>query len=235
MAIVWCRAAAMLAAVAVFTAEAPVDAAEYHTLAAADGTRIDYAVVLPPGFDPAQSHPVLVALPPGGQDRDMVEAGLGFWQDEGPRRGYVVVSPAAPGGKLFFNDGAAYLAEFLEQLGERYDVAGGKFHLTGISNGGLSAFRAAIDRPELFHSLTVLPGFPPAPEDMARLDRLLGIHITMVVGARDRQWIDRMEAAADELARLGADVQYVMVPEAGHVIRSLAGTGSARLFNLIEK
>ena len=164
----------------------------------------------------------------------MVDAGLGFWQVEGPRRGYVVVSPAAPGGRLFFNEGAGYLSEFLDRLRDLYRVAGGKFHLTGISNGGLSAFRAAIDRPELGHSLTVLPGFPSDQADMAHLGRLVGIHITMLVGARDRRWIDRMEATADELARLGADVQYVIVPEAGHVIRSLAGAGSARLFNLIE-
>ncbi len=174
--------AVMLAAVvAIAAAASPVLAAEYRTVVAADGTRIEYAVVLPEGFDAARSYPVMVALPPGGQDRAMVEAGLGFWQDEGPRRGYVVVSPAAPGGRLFFQDGAEYLTEFLDRLGEVYDVAGGKFHLTGISNGGLSAFRAAIDRPELVHTLTVLPGFPPAEADMARLGRLVGIHITMLV------------------------------------------------------
>ncbi len=136
---------------------------------------------------------------------------------------------------MFFRDGAPYLSEFLDRLLGLFPVDGGKVHLTGISNSGLSAFRAAIDRPELFHSLTVLPGFPPDQADMARLARLVGIHITMLVRARDTQWIDRMEAAAVELARLGADVQYVIVPEAGHVIRSVAGAGSARLFNLIEK
>ena len=116
-----------------------------------------------------------------------------------------------------------------------YDVAGGKFHLTGISNGGLSAFRAAIDRPERFHTLTVLPGFPPASGDMGRLDRLVGLHITMLVGGRDTRWVERMEAAAIELGRLSAEVHFEVVPGAGHVIRSLAGADNARLFDLIER
>ena len=226
--------AAMLAGVVSFTAVPAGYAAEYRSMLAADGTRIEYAVVLPEGFDPARSTPVMVALPPG-QDRAMVEAGLDFWRDEGPRRGYVVVSPAAPSGRRFFSDGAEYLPELLDHLRGLFRVAGGKFHLTGIGSGGLSAFRAAIDRPELFHSLTVLPGFPPVQADMARLARLVGLRITMLVGGRDTHAIERMEATAVELERLGAEVHYEVVPGAGHVIRSLAGADNARLFDLIER
>ena len=74
----------------------PVVAAEYRSFAAADGTRIDYAVVLPEGYQPEKSYPVMLAFPPGPQTKAMVEAGLRFWEGEGARRGYVVVSPVAP-------------------------------------------------------------------------------------------------------------------------------------------
>lgn len=39
-----------------------------------DGTAISYSVVLPVGFDPARWYPVLLALPPGGQDQEVVDS-----------------------------------------------------------------------------------------------------------------------------------------------------------------
>ena len=55
----------MLAAIAVITVSA-AHAAEYRSVVAADGTWIEYTVVLPEDFDPARSYPVMAALPPGG-------------------------------------------------------------------------------------------------------------------------------------------------------------------------
>ena len=42
-----------------------------------------------------------------------------------------------------------------------YPPEGGRFHVGGISNGGLSSFRVAVESPERFASLVVLPGFAP--------------------------------------------------------------------------
>ena len=38
-----------------------------------DGTVIDFAVVEPDGFKAGDVHPVLLAMPPGGQDRQTTE------------------------------------------------------------------------------------------------------------------------------------------------------------------
>ena len=54
----------------------PLAAAEYQSFAAADGTRIDYAVVLPQDYRPGESYPVMLAFPPGPQTKAMVEAGV---------------------------------------------------------------------------------------------------------------------------------------------------------------
>ena len=128
-------------------------AAEFKSNVMADGTTITYALALPEGYDQRRAYPLLLALPPGGQNRVMVEAGLSVWEQEGRDRGYIVLSPVAPG-ELYFQGAARYLPELLDQIGEAYAVDEAQIHLGGISNGGLSAFVAALATPKRFRSLT---------------------------------------------------------------------------------
>ena len=211
-------------------------AAEFKTLTLPDQTELAYAVAHPDGFDPQNEYPVLLALPPGGQTTDMVRAGLdAYWEAEGTGRGFVVVSPAAPSGQLFMGSGRRFIAPFLDHIRTTYRVAGGKIHLTGVSNGGLSAFAAAIDNPHAFQTLTVIPGYPPSREDFAALDRLDGVRINMFVGGNDGGWLDSMATTQAELERLGLDSSYEVVPAEGHFVRSLTGANSARLFDQIQR
>ena len=210
------------------TMMASAAAAEFKTAAMADGTTINYALALPNAYDAGRAYPLLLALPPGGQTRVIVKAGLSVWEQEGRARGYIVISPVAPG-ELFFQTAARYLPELLDHIGAAYAVDAADIHVGGISNGGLSAFVAALANPKRFRSLTVLPGFP---FDGAALVDLAGMRITMFVGERDTRWRTRMDAAAASLRTLGADVHYEVVPGAGHVIRSLS---PARLFDLMER
>ena len=210
----------------------PLAAAEYQSFAAADGTRIDYAVVLPQDYRPGESYPVMLAFPPGPQTKAMVEAGLRYWEAEGARRGYVVVSPVAPPQGLFFRGGAAYLADLFAEIADNYNIAGGKVHVSGISNGGISAFEAAAAFPEFIETITVLPGYPATGNK--GLERLKAVPLIMFAGERDQGWISRMDATAKAMRRLGGDVHFEIVPGEGHVIQSLAGRNASRLFDLIE-
>ncbi|MEM8861752.1 MAG: hypothetical protein AAGD96_25800, partial [Chloroflexota bacterium] len=77
------------------------------------GTEIEYATLLPLDFDPAESYPMLLALPPGGQDKRMVDAGLEtFWQ-KGALYGFVIVSPAKPVDSNYMNEASLLLPEFV--------------------------------------------------------------------------------------------------------------------------
>ena len=67
-----------------------------------DGTPLRYTIVLPTVFTPAKTYPVLLAMPPGPQTEAMVEAGLNYWRLEAQKRGWIVISPIAPDGVLFF-------------------------------------------------------------------------------------------------------------------------------------
>jgi predicted esterase len=205
----------------------------YETFATKEGTRLEYAMELPPGFDPNREYPVLLALPPGPQTRLLVETGLDlYWRETAQERGWVVISPVAPDGKLFFEGSESLIPELLDHVAAEIQPEGGKFHLAGISNGGISAFRIGTLYPERFLTVTVLPGFPQTSEDFERLENLVNIPVAMYVGEQDTSWITPMSAAEQELLRLGGDVSLQIVPGQGHVIQTLdAGT----LFDFFEQ
>jgi poly(3-hydroxybutyrate) depolymerase len=127
-----------------------------------NGHTIDYALVLPDRFDKTKPYSVLLALPPGDQSRQLVEAGLNlYWEAEAKRRGWVVISPAAPEGESFYTGLDKELPSLLDEVAKFVLFEGGKAHLAGVSNGGLSAYRVITEFPGRFLSLTVLPGIPP--------------------------------------------------------------------------
>lgn len=206
---------------------------DYQTIKLADNKILEYALALPTGFDPAGPYPVLLAFPPGLQSRDMVAWGLSsYWLLEARRRGWVVVSPVASNGVLFFKGSETLIPEFLQQIAAQVTPEGGKFHLAGISNGGISSFRVALNNPDLFHSITVLPGFPPTDADIDKLAALKNIPVSMFVGQQDSVWVDKMKAAQTRLTELGGSATLDVVSGEGHVIQRLAG--GRELFDLLD-
>jgi dipeptidyl aminopeptidase/acylaminoacyl peptidase len=201
---------------------------QLRTLELPDGSALQYALWLPDDFDGAQSYPVLLALPPGPQTLDMVQAGFGYWQ-AGPARGWVVVSPVAPGGRLFFQGSEVHIPALLDAVADEVEIDG--IHLSGISNGGRSAFRIARLDPDRYASLLALPGYPPEQADSDALELLTDLPVRMFVGENDTGWVERSQEAADRLLALGGNVALTVVPNEGHVIRSLTGR---ELFDLLD-
>ena len=82
-----------------------------------DGTKLAYTLVLPDGFDPAKTYPVLLALPPGGQDQETTDSVVDrVWKPEAKQRGWVVVSPVAPGALFYDPASAKYVPELVSQI-----------------------------------------------------------------------------------------------------------------------
>ncbi len=198
------------------------------------GTPIDVVVALPPGHVAGRAYPTVFTFPPGGQDRDLtISIVKRTWAAEAARRGWVVLSPAAPATGLFYDGASAALVPgLLDALSAEYPPAGGKVHLSGVSNGGLSAFRAALDHPDRFRSLVVWPGYPPESSDAAKLVGLKNVPVVMIVGGDDSGWRQSAEATRDALTKLGGKVSLDVRPGEGHIIESLTG---AQLFDLFEK
>src|SRR3989442_5716006 len=116
------------------------------------GLTVNYKVVLPNNYDPSRAYPMVLAFPGGGQSMNIVSNMLERnWRPEAERRGYIIVSPAAPNGDLFFEGADRIFPAFLDQILRDYKVETGKLHIAGPSNGGISAI------PYCCHVSAVLP------------------------------------------------------------------------------
>src|SRR5688572_15880562 len=152
----------LLAVFALSTAGGQAAAAIVAKRGTFGGVTVRYKVVLPQAYDPSRAYPTVLAFPWGSQDMRSVDSRLeANWRAEAERRGYIIVSPAAPDGGLFFEEGARVFPAFLDQILRDYNVQGGKLHIAGASNGGLSAFHIASRYPKYFLSVLAYPGFLP--------------------------------------------------------------------------
>jgi hypothetical protein len=211
---------------------APIAPLSVERVELADGSTMDYVAVLPNGYTREKTYPIVVALPPGDQSVALTEnVAASLYLREARERGWIVISPIAPRGRLFFDGAEKRIPQLLFALADRYRPEGDKYHLVGLSNGGVSAFRLAIEQPGLFHSLLAFPGFPREAGDVRRLRRLSGISIRMIAGQHDVGWVEPMRDTDRRLRRLGGDVTLQVEPGEGHILGTVDGR---RIFDILE-
>jgi len=156
------------------------------------------------------------------------------WREQAERLGYIVIVPAAPNGRLFFEEGAKVFPEFLMKILSDYKVLDNKFHIAGVSNGGLSAFHIAASYPQYFWSVTGLPGYLP-DANPARVRALAKMCINMYAGEMDTGWLESEKAQAAQFRAQGFVVEFSEEKGQGHVMRTLEGPGALRLFKQFEQ
>ena len=199
------------------------------------GTATDYLICLPPDWTASKVYPTVLAFCGGAQDLGTAQYTMQVnWRAEAEKRGWVIIMPLAPGGQLFFEGGERIFPEFLDRMLRQHRLLGGKFQLAGRSNGGISAFRVAIAYPRYFHSITVYPGVM-TEDDLALAARLKGIPIKMAFGELDRAWLQEGRSQTSRLNAMGVWAWLQVESGSGHGIESFTETGSARLFDLVEK
>lgn len=199
---------------------------EFHEFTCADGTVIEYALVLPRNFDETKSYPALLGLGGGNQARGSINYGLNnFWGMQAVYHEWIVIAPAAPDGDTYYyGDAYRYIPELLDLVEDRFRIEGGKFHIAGLSNGGTSAFRIATNFPERFFSITGFPGYAIPGDDFERLENLEGMTISMFYGEKDlgparRQSIRSLR----QLKKLGIPSTLKEFPGEPHIPWSLLG------------
>ena len=180
---------------------------------------LTYAVVTPENFDPEKTYPAVLALPPGDGSREMVENALQSYWGYGKPRGYIVVNPVAPDGVLFFDGAEEKIPVLLDEVARKYKIEGGRFHIAGISNGGISAFRIAEDYPKRFCSLAAFPGLPANERDFGRLADIHAMPMLLVVGEQDGRWVGRMRETQEKISELGGAVSLHVLPGIGHFVK----------------
>ena len=195
---------------------------------------IMYRVITPPAYDPAKAYPAVLVFTGGGQDWNGVQRTLDAdWKDEAAKRGYILISPAAPTGFLFFEAGDVIFPAFLDRIRKDYRIAG-KLHIAGHSNGGLSAYHLASLHPGYFSTVTGYPGLLDSSE-MGVAPALKPLCLYMHVGERDELgWTEPVRQEANALKQQGYRVQFTLEKGQGHRLHAKEIDLSRRLFDEIE-
>jgi predicted peptidase len=214
----------------------PAFAEVLDKVATIGGIAVQYKVVLPANYDPAKTYPGVLAFAGGGQSIDVVDSMIRTqFQQEAEKRGYIVVSPAAPNGELFLMSGGEKIfPAFLNKILSDYKIEGRKFHSAGRSNGGISAFDIAALNPAYFVSIT---GFPGYLDELlpSRIEAISKMCIYMHVGQFDSDWRQNVRDQSEFFREEGMKVQFFMEEGQEHSIETLVGDGSARLFDHFEE
>ena len=199
------------------------------------GITVHYKVVLPNGYDPAKAYPAVLAFSGGPQTMDTVERTVERnWRAEAERRGYIVVAPAAPKEGVFFEGGARIFPEFLTMLLSDYKIQDNKFHIAGVSNGGISAFHIAASYPQYFISVTGFPGYLPQANE-ARTQKLANLCLYLHVGELDTDWLAGMQLMYIQFRDAGLKVRFTVEKGQGHRLETFENEGAARLFDQFEE
>lgn len=197
------------------------------------GMKVNYKVLLPDGYDAARAYPAILAFGGGEQSMQLVDIGLNrYWGGEARKRGYIVISPAAPTGTLLYAEGAKIFPEFLDMVERDYKPAGGKMHAAGYSNGGITAFYVASRYPKYFWSVTGLPG-RLAESSAADVDALKSMCIEMYVGGNDFAWRDAMAEQFTTFRQKGYTARFHVEENQGHVL-TLPPEELSRLFEHLD-
>jgi poly(3-hydroxybutyrate) depolymerase len=231
----WTLAVAAAAAVAI-SATQLLHAEQHEKTKKVGKTTVNYKVVLPAGYDPAQAYPAILALGGGPQTMNTVDGVLSRnLRAEAEKRGYIVVAPAAPDGQLFFEDGARIFPEFLKLILADYKIRDNKFHIAGPSNGGIAAFHVAAANPQYFLSVTAFPGYMWEPSP-AKLQAISKMCVFMYVGEFDEyMWHGEMKKEAEFLRARGTVARYTVEMGLPHRLETLAGANAGRLFEGFEE
>ena len=199
------------------------------------GVTLYYKVITPKDYDPAKEYPAVIAFPGGAQTMPMVDGMIARnLAVQAQKRGYIVVVCSATAAGLFYEGGAVVFPAFLDKLLADYKIRGRKFHVAGISNGGLSAFHIAASYPKYCWSVTGFPGYLLDATD-ARVAALQGMCLNMHVGQLDSGWLDTMQKQSVMFRDRGMKVRFTIERGQGHVMTTLEGAGAARLFDQFDE
>jgi predicted esterase len=155
------------------------------------------------------------------------------WKPAAERRGYIVISPGTPDGSLFFEGADRVFPAFLDQIRRDYKVKGGKLHVAGHSNGGISAFHVAARYPTYFSTVTGYPGLLDVP-DANRAPAIKPLCLFMHVGDMDDGWRGAMQTQARDLKAQGHRITISVEKNQIHRLKAAELNLPDRLLDEIE-
>ena len=146
---------------------------------------VDYAIHLPPEYQPGRAYPLLIALGPANAPPAELVARLAY---EGDRNGYVVVAPnwAHKMGKTglydFSGDAHSVVSDTLRDLFRRVNVDPDRVMLVGLADGATLALDVATGHPDLFAAVAPFGAYPRQDVFMEYWSNLQKVPVYAVTG-----------------------------------------------------
>jgi len=124
-------------------------------------TPTEYAVLLPPEYQPLRNYPTIVALHDGRGPRSAIE----WVASEAAKRGYIVVAPeynSPPKGRGYHYSAEEHAAVqlSLRDARKRYAIDSNRVFLAGQLVGADMAWDFGLAHPDLFAGVVSVSGFP---------------------------------------------------------------------------
>jgi phospholipase/carboxylesterase len=174
------------------------------------GSRGGYLLYVPESYTPERALPLVMALHGGsGNGRSF----LWSWLRDARSFGAILVAPTAIGRTwaLMGDDvDTPNLNRILDHVGDHWRIDSRRLLLTGMSDGGTFCYVSGLEAGSRFtHLAPACATFHPLMATMADAERMRGLPIYMVHGARD--WMFPVEVARNArlaLANAGANVSY---------------------------
>jgi phospholipase/carboxylesterase len=177
-----------------------------------------FSVYVPPWYEPARPHPVVVALHGGAGHGRLF---LWNWVPEARTRRLIVIAPTAIGDTWALMEpeiDSKNLLDILTQVRGRWNVDASHMLLTGMSDGGTFTLVSGLDAASpITHLAPVAAAFHPLLLTMSDPRRLTGLPIYLVHGAMDWMFpVDIARTAYRALKAAGAAIVYRELADLSH-------------------
>lgn len=161
----------------------------------------------------------LLILMGGGAGNASISRDTSQWLGSGfAQRGWIVAVPISPNNRSFRgSENNEMIAQLIDKLQQRNDVATGKVLLAGVSNGGMSALEIARSDPSRYFGVAAVPALLSENRANAALH---GFPVYLRIGGADQLvWADRFEETVASFTVAGVELDAAILDGAPHMFR----------------
>src|SRR5659263_118483 len=165
-----------------------------------------------------------------GTDLEKVKAwGPPAIVEKNPDFPFIVVSPQCPEGQWW---NTYLLKGMIDDVLAKYNVDKSRVYLTGLSMGGFGAWELATTFPDYFAAVAPICG----GGNPLLVSKLKNTPVWVFHGKKDTSVPEQQSAImVDALKKIGADVEYTVLPEGGHSDAWIYAYDKAGLFDWFLK
>jgi len=195
---------------------------------------INYLMFLPKEYsEKGVPSPMIIFLHGSGERGNNLEK-VKAWGppaivEKNPDFPFVVVSPQCPEDEYW---NVFLLKKMIDDVLQNYNIDKSRVYLTGLSMGGYGAWELAINYPNYFAAIAPICG----GGNPAFVSQLKDIPVWVFHGKKDDAVPEQQSAEMVEaLKKIGANVEYTILPEGRHVDTWVYAYGEAGLFDWFLK